>query len=80
LTWRNDIAERLELLHREDRYLARYRTGNRSKVTVAQREEMGFAGIYHIRLSIGDWQAAGLPIVTEEGMLVSPDFHSVSMF
>jgi len=52
-------------LDRDRTYLVYCDVGNRSGVTLALFEDLGFMEAYNLSGGLNDWQAEGLPVVTE---------------
>jgi phage shock protein E len=58
-----ELADRLDELHKNDELLIYCRTGNRSSTAVNILSDAGFTKIYHMHEGISIWIQQGYPIV-----------------
>ncbi len=66
IDYHSDIfADRIGYLDRDKIYLIYCDVGNRSGVSLALFEELGFMEVYNMLDGINAWQEAGLPVVIE---------------
>ena len=63
--YRDDFAEQIAALDRDDPYVLYCRSGNRSQQARSLMAELGFTDVADVDGGIVGWQAAGLPVVAE---------------
>ena len=61
--YREDFAEQIAALDRDDPYVLYCRSGNRSQQARSLMAELGFTDVADVDGGIVGWEAAGLPIV-----------------